>query len=151
MYLENQQSVDGSSVDDPTYTFYPGLQGRTCMAPVTPEQTCTLGGYPSFVVNATSVAKVQLAVNFARNSNVRLIVKNKGHDFNGNSAAAGALSIWTHHLRDIRFYPDYSFGSYSGPAMKLGAGVTTLDVYNLAHDLGVTIVGGQCRVGQPQR
>ena len=36
---------------------------------------CTNDGYPSYVVNVTNVRQIQLAVNFARNNNLRLIVK----------------------------------------------------------------------------
>jgi hypothetical protein len=54
------------------------------------------GGYPVYVVNVTSVAQIQTSVNFAREFNVRLVVKNTGHDFSGKSLGAGALSIWTH-------------------------------------------------------
>lgn len=42
---------------------------------------CTLGGFPEYVVNVTSAAQVQLAVNFARNLNIRLVIKNTGHEY----------------------------------------------------------------------
>lgn len=64
---------------------------------------------------------------------------------------AGALSIWTHKLNDLRFYPDYSYGTYSGPAFKLGSGVETTDVYALAEANDVTAVGGECRVSRVHR
>lgn len=37
--------------------------------------TCKQGGFPMYVVNATSVRDVQAAVNFARNKNIRLVIK----------------------------------------------------------------------------
>lgn len=54
------------------------------------------GGYPVYVLNATNVAQIQIAVNFARNTGIRFVVKNTGHDFMGKSSGAGALSVWTH-------------------------------------------------------
>jgi len=87
-----------------------------------------------------------LALNFARNSNLRLVVKNTGHDFADKGIGAGALSLWTHKLNDLEFYPDYVYGSYKGPAIKLGSGVETADVYASAEKNGVTAVGGECRV-----
>ena len=87
-----------------------------------------------------------MALNFARNLNLRLVVKNTGHDFADKSIGAGALSLWTHKLNDIKFYPNYIYESYSGPAFKLGAGVETADVYLAAEQNGVTVVGGECRV-----
>jgi hypothetical protein len=75
-----------------------------------------------------------------------LVVRSTGHDFAGKGIGAGALSLWTHNLNDLEFYPNYSYESYSGPAFKLGAGVMTEDVYALAEENGVTAVGGECRV-----
>lgn len=43
------------------------------------DGTCTLGGYASYSINVENVAQVQLGVNFARNMNLRLTVKNTGH------------------------------------------------------------------------
>lgn len=47
----------------------------------TEASQCTLGGFPEYVVNVTSAAQVQLAVNFARNFNIRLVIKNTGHEY----------------------------------------------------------------------
>lgn len=46
---------------------------------------CSLSQFPPYVVNATTSAHIQLAVNFARKFNVRLIVKGTGHDYLGRS------------------------------------------------------------------
>lgn len=111
-----------------------------------PNATCTLGGFPSYVVNVTNVAQIQLAVNFARNANLRLVIKNKGHDFNAKSTGGGGLSIYTNYLRDIRFIPNAKFGHYSGPAFKVGTGVEVGTLYKEADKRGLVIVGGIGRV-----
>lgn len=124
----------------------PLYQGLTCMPPSVDNSsagTCTVGGFPSYVVKATNVAQIQLAVNFARNLNIRLVVKNTGHDFNGRSSGSGALSVWTHHLKSINFYQTYTTSSYSGPAIKVGAGVQGFELYEAAEKFGVTAVGGE--------
>lgn len=134
-------------VDDPTSTMFPIFQGRTCMPTEDPDSSnCTLGAYASYSVAVTEVRHIQLALNFARRTNVRLVVKNTGHDFADKSIGAGALSIWTHNLKDIEFVSDYSCGGYQGPAFRLGSGVETADVYRAAEQNNVTIVGGECRV-----
>ncbi|KAK8042995.1 FAD-binding domain-containing protein [Apiospora phragmitis] len=121
------------------------------MLPDSPSPpTCTVGGYPFYVVNATNVAQVQLAVNLARNLNLRLVVKNTGHDFGAKSTGMGALSIWTHHLTDIRFLASYTQqqdddDGYAGPAFKVGAGTQAAQLYEAAHAHGVTVVGGEAR------
>jgi hypothetical protein len=108
--------------------------------------TCSLGGYASYSVNVSNVAQIQLALNFARNTNVRFVVKNTGHDFADKSIGAGALSLWTHNLKDLTYIKDYSYGSYKGPAFKVAAGVHTEDVYLAAEKNDVSVVAGVCRV-----
>lgn len=62
-------------LDDPVTTLTQWPQGNTCLAVRNSTGTCMQGGFPSYVVNATSVKQVQAAVNFARKHNVRLIIK----------------------------------------------------------------------------
>ncbi|RDW88457.1 FAD binding protein-1 [Coleophoma cylindrospora] len=130
---------------DPTSIMLPLYEGRTCMPPgLGPVDTCTVGGYPSYVVNASTVAQIQLAVNFARNANLRLVIKNTGHDFNGKASGAGALSIWTHWMKETAYFPQYeATNGYVGPAIKVGAGFQVFEVYEYAKSLGVTALGGE--------
>jgi len=46
----------------------------------TSEGTCSIGDQPRFTVNATRIAHVVKAVNFARQRNIRLVIRNTGHD-----------------------------------------------------------------------
>jgi hypothetical protein len=62
-------------VDDPITVLSPWFQGRTCLPSLAAEGKCERGGYSEYVVNVTSVKHVQAAVNFARNKNVRLVIK----------------------------------------------------------------------------
>lgn len=127
----------------------PLFEGATCEPQdAALGKNCTLGGFPSHSLNVTNVAQIQLAVNFARNQNLRLVVRNTGHDFLGKNTGMGALSIWTHHLRDIEVLHDYESagGRYKGPAFKLGAGVMVYELYEAAEREGYTAVGGECRV-----
>ncbi|KAI4866571.1 FAD-binding domain-containing protein [Hypoxylon rubiginosum] len=126
------------------------FEGVSCLPPslTRTNATCTLGGMPSYVVKATNVAQVQLAVNFARNLNLRLIVKNKGHDFKAKSSGAGALSVWTNAFSSIQYLGStYTHGpsGYKGPAFKIGSGVQALSLYQAADKLGLHIVGGNTR------
>ncbi|KAJ4178346.1 hypothetical protein NW755_013271 [Fusarium falciforme] len=78
--------------------------------------------------------------------NLRLVIRNTGHDFLGKSTGAGSLNIWTHHLKNIELLKDYkSAGSYSGPALKVGAGVQVFELYKAANKYGYTAVVGECR------
>ncbi|PGH21611.1 hypothetical protein AJ80_03044 [Polytolypa hystricis UAMH7299] len=131
--------------NDPSSVMSPLYQGQTCLPQNSETGTCELGGYASYVVKATTIAQIQLAINFARNLNLRLVVRNTGHDFLGRSTGAGALSIWTHHFKNIKFIETYKSKSYSGPAFKLGAGVQVGELYAAAKQYGVTAVGGECK------
>ncbi|KAK2798236.1 hypothetical protein FQN51_007802 [Onygenales sp. PD_10] len=132
-------------VRDPTSVMSPLYQGETCMPQNGNTSTCELGGFPSYSVKATTIAQVQLAINFARNLNIRLVVHNTGHDFLGKSTGAGSLSIWTHNLKQIRFIESYTSPSYTGAALKIGAGVQVGELYAAADKYGVTAVGGECK------
>jgi hypothetical protein len=125
----------------------PLYQGQTCL-PQNAETggTCEIGGLPSYSVRADNVAQIQLAVNFARNLGLRLVVHNTGHDFLGKSTGSGALSIWTHNLKSTKYIPTFKSKSYTGPALKLGAGIQVGELYDIANKLGVTAVGGECKV-----
>ncbi|KAF2271438.1 FAD/FMN-containing isoamyl alcohol oxidase-like protein MreA [Westerdykella ornata] len=130
---------------DPTSNMWPIYQGRTCLPRNTPNGACTLGGFPTYVVNISTVEQIQLSLNFARNNNIRLIVKNTGHCYLGKSLGAGALSIWTHHLKDTQFIENYQSDSgYDGVAIKVAAGVTVREIYKLAEENNATVTGGIC-------
>lgn len=107
---------------------------------------CTQGGFPIYAVNVSSVSHIQLAINFARNANLRLVIKNTGHCYLGKSSGAGALSIWTHNLKNLEYFPGLEIPGYSGPAMKVGAGVTVREVYAEADRDDISALGGICEV-----
>lgn len=122
------------SADYPVGIDWPLYEDITCQVPEYSgfNHTCTLGGMPSYVVDVANVAQVQIAVNFARNRNLRLVVKNSGHDFNSKSTGAGALSVWLKHLDQIDLVEDYD----GGMAVRMGAGVDAIDLYEFCdvHD-----------------
>lgn len=54
---------------------------------------CHLGGYPIYVANATSDEQITLAVKFASDRNIRIVVKGTGHDLAGRFVCLYLLSI----------------------------------------------------------
>lgn len=72
-FLTSNASQTTFYLDDPVTILTQWPQGNTCLLNATGN--CTQGGYPVYVVNATSVKHIQAAVNFARNKNVRLVIK----------------------------------------------------------------------------
>lgn len=139
-------------MSDPTSMMPPLFQGRTCQPPsISPASngTCKIGGYPAYALNASRIADIQLGVNFARNTGIRLVIKNTGHDFSGKSGGAGALSIWTHYLKNIEYIPEFKGEGekgYKGPAFKSGSGVQAWEIYEAASKKKLVVVGGEGRV-----
>lgn len=142
-------------ISDPTSIRSILFQGMTCMPPAYSasflgnNKTCEMGGFPEYVVNATNVAQIQLAVQFARMHNLRLVIKNTGHDFGAKSVGKGALSVWTHYLKDEEYLEKYEGRGYVGKAVKLAAGVQVFEAYALAKRHGITLVGGEGKVYHP--
>src|SRR4029079_6596773 len=54
-----------------------------------------------YAVAARSTADIVAAVNFARDNNLRLVVKGGGHSYQGTSNSADSLLIWTRAMNKI--------------------------------------------------
>ncbi|KAJ6141938.1 hypothetical protein N7497_011037 [Penicillium chrysogenum] len=133
-----QPHFDSSSSVMQTY-----FANQSC-DPFTPKsQPCRLGNYVNYAVNVSSSDQVVAAVNFARDNNIRFVIRNTGHDYLGRSTGAGALSVWTHHLNDIE-YKDWSSPTYQGPAFKIAAGVVGYQILEAASAKGLVVVTGEC-------
>ncbi|KAL8893389.1 MAG: hypothetical protein Q9192_005317 [Flavoplaca navasiana] len=102
--------------------------------------SCSLGNYISYAVNASDAIDFQKTMEFVRDHNIRLTIRNTGHDYNGKATGAGAIGIWTHHMKSMESF-QYDSTAYTGHAIKMGAGVQTEEAYQYAHSLGLVIVG----------
>ncbi|KAJ6024875.1 FAD binding domain protein [Penicillium herquei] len=107
------------------------------------SKPCTLGNFVRYAVNVSTPTHVAKTLKFATEHNIRFIIRNTGHDYNGKSTGAGAISVWTHHLKDIEF-KDWSDKDYTGKAAKLGAGIQGIEAYEAAHERGLRMVSGEC-------
>ncbi|KAK4243385.1 hypothetical protein C7999DRAFT_18256 [Corynascus novoguineensis] len=131
-------------MDDPSEVFSMWFKNYTC-SPFTPRsQPCELGNLVSYVIDVGSADDVRAGIDFARQHNLRLVIKNTGHDYLGKSTGKGGLSLWTHHLKSIEHIPEYRSSHYHGPAIKLGAGVQAFEAAAAAHRTGHRLVSGVC-------
>jgi len=73
--LLSNQVISKDHFNDPLGLSTNWPAGNPCPAVEKPTGQCTQGGFPVYVVNATSVKHVQIAVNFARSRNIRLVIK----------------------------------------------------------------------------
>ncbi|KAJ6467778.1 hypothetical protein C8R45DRAFT_473818 [Mycena sanguinolenta] len=112
--------------------------------PFTAENSpCKFGNYVRYAVNASEASDISATLHFASQKNIRLVVRNTAHDYLGRSTGAGALAVWTHHLKDIELL-DWDDESYTGPALKLGAGIQGFEALEAAHAEGLVVVTGEC-------
>lgn len=154
---------------NPISVMWDKFDNYTCL----PEKnvTCSPAGYPAYVVNASCAEHVKIGVDFgkischvfyivfklfasansisqsARKHNIRLNVKNTGHDYLGRSNSPGSLSIWTHHLNKITYnegqFKLHGSGKViSGNSFTAGGGSQMYDIYAAADKHNQTIVGG---------
>lgn len=107
------------------------------------SKPCTLGNYIVYAVNVSKPEHVSKTIQFANQNNIRFVIRNTGHDYNGKSTGAGALGIWMHNLKDIEI-KNWKDSWYQGKAIKSGAGVQGFEAYEAADAQGLEVVGGEC-------
>lgn len=112
---------------------------NSCNPFLDPDTPCTDGNEAWFTVNATGAHDFQATLNFTTTHNIRLVIRNTGHDYNGKSTGAGSVGLWTSHLK-TQEYLEYSSDFYSGPAFKFGAGILTKEAYEFADSHGLLVV-----------
>ena len=92
-----------------------------CYLNTTLGAPCEQGSVPPVGVDARSESDIQAAVNFAKQHNLKLVVKGTGHDFLGRSTARGSFLIWTHHMKQT---------VYNSTFVPEGAPATTENTFN---------------------
>lgn len=139
-------------IDLPTAGLWTYFTNDTCRPTANPADTCTLGHYGVLYIKAQTVAHIQAGINFARQNNLRLVIRNTGHDFLGRSVGWGSLVINTHSLQSISTTNSWTGpGGYTGSAITVGAGVQAITALNHLHALSPPkiMVTGECAVSTP--
>ena len=104
----------------------------------------------AYTVEARNAEDVALAINYARENHLRVVIKGTGHDYLGRSSAPDSLLIWTHNMRKIdyedAFTPEGCGDKVKGlPAITVGAGTRWLEAYNVVTNQHHRYVqGGGC-------
>jgi FAD/FMN-containing dehydrogenase len=100
-----------------------------------------------YAVAAETTADVVATVNFARQHNLRLVVKGGGHSYFGGSNAPDSLLIWTRRMHAIAMHDAFVGAGCAGrveaqPAVTVEAGAFWRQVYD-----EVTTKGGRYAQG----
>ena len=136
--------LQAASYESSSSVMAPFFANQSCDPFQPRDRPCELGNYVRYAVDASGPADVQKAIAFAASKNIRLVIRNTGHDYLGRSTGAGSLAVWTHHLKDITHVPAYKGSGYNGPAFKIGAGVQGFELMAASRDKGLVVVGGEC-------
>lgn len=103
-----------------------------------------------YAFEVAETADVVAAVNFARDHNLRLVVKGGAHSYQGRSCSEDSLLIWTREMNDVtlhdEFVPQDCAGTLSSqPAVTIGAGAIWMDAYDaVTTRAGRYVQGGGC-------
>ncbi|KAI5809130.1 FAD binding domain-containing protein [Peziza echinospora] len=134
-------------VDQEVTNMWPLSTGNTCNPSQNQGGKCTIGNLPQYVILAKTKEDIKAGVDFARENNIRLVIRNTGHDFMGRTTGFGSLAINTHSFKKVEFIKSYTGpGGYTGGAVKVGAGIETRELYTAAfnQEPKVLVVGGEC-------
>jgi FAD/FMN-containing dehydrogenase len=103
-----------------------------------------------YAVAARNAQDISASVNFARENNLRLVIKGGGHSYQGTSNAPDSLLIWTRHMHEITMHTDFvpqgCKGAYAPQrTVTLGAGAIWMQAYEAVTTKGGAYVqGGGC-------
>ncbi|KXT07597.1 hypothetical protein AC578_10248 [Pseudocercospora eumusae] len=136
---------------DATSAHQPFWQNDACVPPQLfgGNGTCDLRPFSKYVVNATEVEHVVEGIKFAREKNLRVGIKNTGHDFLGRSSTGTPdFSIYTYGFKNISILDDFLPESCSKKkfdavkAVKAGSGVIFSELYKVADEHDFVCSGG---------
>ncbi|RZL86170.1 MAG: FAD-binding protein [Variovorax sp.] len=103
-----------------------------------------------YAVAARHTKDVVAAVNFARENNLRLVVKGGGHSYQGTSNAPDSLLVWTRKMNDISLHDAFVGAGCEGKAkpmraVSIGAGALWAQAYDaVTTRAGGYVQGGGC-------
>ncbi|CAG8888806.1 unnamed protein product [Penicillium egyptiacum] len=122
-------------------------RNESCYIENLPGIPCGQGRISLYSVLAQSAAHIQEAVRFASKRNLRLVVKNSGHDFLGRSATAESLQILTHHMKGTRLVDDFvpegaPKDGGEGAAVTIEAGVSLRELHTAVGARNRAVVAG---------
>jgi hypothetical protein len=104
----------------------------------------------AYAIKARNATDVAVGVNFARENNLRLVVKDGGHSYLGTSNAPDSLLIWTRAMDQVTLHDAFIGNGCEGrttpvPAASAEAGAAWMDLYNAVTMQGARYVqGGGC-------
>ncbi|KAL2816678.1 hypothetical protein BJX63DRAFT_419875 [Aspergillus granulosus] len=136
------------------WTNWESLQGDlewgSCPIEGSREIVCSQGRIPLYAVMAQSAQQVQSAVRFAKSYNIRITIRNTGHDSIGRSSGPDSIQINLSGLKTIRFMDDFiprggHQSDSQGQAVTVGAGVLGMELLQAGQRQGLNVMTAESR------
>ncbi|CRG82838.1 hypothetical protein PISL3812_00184 [Talaromyces islandicus] len=148
-YKENQPRTE-------VYGAASGLNWESCLSntcALNPSNTsqvlsndCYLGRLSSLYVDARDASHVATVIKFAQEHNLRVSIKNTGHDYFGRSTSPNTLAIWTHNMNTMKYHKDFTASNCPAANGKnigeMGAGTQAVDAYTYFQTFNMDVTGG---------
>ncbi|KAI6096140.1 hypothetical protein F5141DRAFT_1191117 [Pisolithus sp. B1] len=134
----NWRSSMPGSMEAPNFEAFMFKNGTigACYLNTSLDVPCEQGSVPVIGVDARTPQDIQAAINFVLQYNLKLVVKNTGHDFLGRSTARGAFVIWTHNMKNIAFNPQFTPQGAPANEMYQGSGRMMVGGISLGGSVG---------------
>ncbi|KAK4185896.1 hypothetical protein QBC35DRAFT_388516 [Podospora australis] len=142
--LRNTWHFPETHIENPSSPMAYTATSNSCNPFSAASSSCTIGNHAVYAIDAVTTSDLQAGINFARQHNLRIVIKNTGHDYLGKSTGAHSLSLWTHNFKTKQVINNYVSATYSGAAIKLGAGVLGIEAFRFANEHNLVVVGGNC-------
>ena len=147
------RAAEPGAVQWENWEAWPEHGNQSCYAESPRDVPCKQGRISLYSARAQNASQIQEVVRFAQVHDLRLVVKNSGHDFLGRSSAPGSLQILTQGMKDIRLVDDFvPKGAVSargnggeGHAVTIAAGVNLAELYAAVARHNRTVIGGSSR------
>jgi len=103
-----------------------------------------------YAVVAKDANHVAAAINFARENDLRLVVKGGGHSYQGTSNAADSLLVWTRQMHDVTMHEAFvpqgcERKQAAQRAVTCGSGAIWMQAYDaVTTKAGAYVQGGGC-------
>ncbi|KAL3445133.1 FAD-binding domain-containing protein [Aspergillus insuetus] len=114
------------------------------------DTPCHQGRISVYAIMARSAEEVQSAISFAKLHDLRITIRNTGHDGTGRSSGAGSVQINVNRLKTIHFIDEFmprggGEADSEGRAVIVGAGVLGIELQEAGQTHGLNMMTGVCR------
>lgn len=144
------RAAEPGAVQWGNWEAWPEHGNQSCYAESPRDVPCGQGRISLYSARVQNASQIQEVVRFAQAHDLRLVIRNSGHDFLGRSSAPGSLQIFTQAMKDIQPVDDFvpkgaPRGNGEGHAVTIAAGVNLAELYAAVARHNRTVLGGSSK------